>query len=127
MVNVRRRTMDARKGYGGELDGELENSDFREEKSDEEAEAEGGMRMTEPGLNGVERMEEWIAEANDVEGHTPLADGSRRHVDEDAGFEGDLAPEGWTGKDLDRRRRAAKSRETDHHPPAEFYGERETS
>jgi hypothetical protein len=101
---------------------DLDNEDFeREEKSDEESQAEGGMRATEPGHVGAGRLDDWIEEARDLEGHDVLGAEGRRHVSSDAGFEGDMAPEGWTGADLDRRRRAAKRVETDHHPPASYY------
>ena len=107
------------------IDGELENDDFREEMSPTEREAEGGMRATELGHLGDQRVQDLVDEVDDLEGHNSIGAGSRERISTDAGFEGDMAPEGWTGADLDRRRRKAKSAETDHHPPAEYYRDSE--
>jgi len=58
---------------------------LREDLSDLETEAQGGMRATEPGHAGDERVEEWIDEANAMEGHNLLGASSRREAAHDIG------------------------------------------
>jgi hypothetical protein len=80
----------------------------KQEKSEAESQAEGGMRASEPGHVGEERMEDLVREANEEEGHMPQGDEGRRNVNESAGGEEDIGIEGMSPQRLDERRRAAK-------------------
>lgn len=83
-----------------------------EEKSD--LEEEGGMRTTEPGHLGEDRVTDLADEVNELEGHNLEGHTSRDAGSRNAGAQADLGPESWTGADLDRRRRAAKRAENAH-------------
>ncbi len=85
-----------------------EEPDDAEDRSDEEREAEGGMRATEPGHVSTPRLEDLVTEARDLEGHDLPGAAARERLSADAGPDEDLRPPGLDDAHLDAGRRAAK-------------------
>ena len=85
-----------------------------EEKSDLEREAEGGMRASEPGHLGEDRVTDLIDEVNELEGHNLPSHDSRDQAGRSDGGHADIAPREWSGSRVDKMRRGAKDIETAH-------------
>jgi hypothetical protein len=84
------------------------DEDGIEDKSEDEREAEGGMRASEPGRVSNDRFEDLAALADDVEGHRLEGAAARERGLVDAGPDEDIRPDGMTEAELDAGRRAAK-------------------
>lgn len=85
-----------------------EEPDEAVDRSEEEREAEGGMRASEPGHVSTDRVLDLVAEARDLEGHDVPGSEARERLSADAGPDEDIRPPTMDDAHLDAARRAAK-------------------